>query len=139
VQLGKGLQEEFEGDGMRKLMALAFIGFLCGMVLAGCSSLGQDTDHSSPIVQLVDKALGVAKDAQGNVTKSAPLDPTGGTIPIVSGVIGLASLAWYTIRKLSSSVPAATHDAAVAGLTNSNPATVTTSSTVPAAPGTPTV
>jgi hypothetical protein len=91
------------------------------VLLAGCADLQKDTEHASTVVQLLDKALGIAKDAQGNVTKTAPADPTGGTVPIVGTVLSGLALAWYTVRKLSGSVPAATHDKAVMGLANSTP------------------
>jgi hypothetical protein len=116
---------------MKKLLAPTL---LAALLLGGCADLAKPTDQASPIVQVVDKALGIAKDAQGNVKATPPADPTGGTIPIVGTILSVASLAWYTIRKLSSSVPADTHDAAVKGLANSNPATVTT--TVPSGPTT---
>lgn len=98
------------------------------LLLAGCAELQKDTEHASTLVQLVDKALGVAKDAQGTVTKTGPADPTGGTVPIVGTVLSGLALAWYTVRKLAGSVPADTHDKALMGLANSTP--------TPAAPAT---
>jgi hypothetical protein len=96
---------------MRNLLAVIVIGAM--LFVVGCGALSMPTDQASPIVQKLDQILGVTKDTHGVVTKTPTTDPTGGTIPYVGTALGVLSFAWYAIRKLSTSVPAATMDNAV--------------------------
>ena len=90
--------------------------------LVGCGALAAPTDQAPGWVQVLDRITNVEKKVDGTVNKGPTPDPTGGAVPVVSGILSVVGLAWYTLRKLGGSVPVEVHQEAISGLATSTPA-----------------